>query len=119
MYKLPHKLANDLWLRILGNNEVLGKSTKKSAGIALCQFSDPGIKFGNSAKKWNKSPTLLDFVKLVSTYFLKDCLRKQFSLFLGPDPLEIIILAIFGFSKASLAVKFDIQSNGDVTNCCI
>ena len=51
MHELPHKLANDLWLRILGNNEVLEKSTKKSADIATCQFSDPGIKFGNSTKK--------------------------------------------------------------------
>ena len=66
-----------------------------------------------------QKPYFTWFDKLVSKYFVKECLRKQNSLFnsiltlLCLHPLQMLV------SKAYLAVKIDISSQWDVTNSYI
>lgn len=66
-----------------------------------------------------ESPTLLDFVSWSGIF----CERLPgiiiFTWPLHPDPMQFTTLAIFRIPKAILAVKLDIQGNGDVTNGCI
>ena len=55
------------------------------------------------------------FRKLVSRYFVRDCLWKQIY-FTTSRHIEFTISAIFSISKAYYAGKTDNHSNGDLTN---
>ena len=66
---MPHELANDLRLRILGNKEMLGKSQIWVETLPSAQSPFQKLNFGNSSQKTRKSryqiflpcPVLLDF----------------------------------------------------------
>ena len=77
VYDLPHKLPNDLQLRILRNKEILGKSLIWVETEPSAQSAFQKLKFGNSSKKKHvkvdiklflSCPFLLDFYILFQLF---------------------------------------------------
>ena len=55
VYELPHKLSNDLRLRILGNKKILRKSQIWVEMQPCAQSSFQKLNFGNSSEKTHKN----------------------------------------------------------------
>ena len=80
VYDLPHELPNDFGLRILGNEEMLGKS-QIWVGRHSAQSPLQKLNFSNSSQKTCKSryetflapPSLTGFFYFVLNFFVQDC----------------------------------------------
>ena len=55
VYELPHEFPNDLKFRILGNNEILGKSEIWIDTSPSAKSPSQKLNFGNSSQKTRKS----------------------------------------------------------------
>ena len=76
---MPHELANDLRLRILGNKEMLGKSQIWVETLPSAQSPFQKLNFGNSSQKTRKSRYQIFFALSSFTgflYFVPNILSK-------------------------------------------
>ena len=72
IYELSHELPNSLRLKILGNQEISGKSQNFKENIVLCPFNYPPPPPPPQKKKFNTSKKLLNtrkWIFLVVRYF--------------------------------------------------
>ena len=100
---LPHELPNDLTLRNLGNQEILGKcnnfiellpSAQSSSRIHFCQYQQKSAE----KQKWNFFHSALFHIKtrVCLKYFVNNCLWKQFLASNSPQSSSnLICLTIF------------------------
>ena len=106
MYELPHKLSNDLRLRILRNKEISRKSQNFIELKSSAQPSSQNENFFNTVliknswkKKLNFSRNILFYMKnwVCLKYFVHDCIWKRFFASNSPQtPLNLICSTIFG-----------------------